>query len=397
MGNKLHLKWLPGNGIAAILLLLASAHTGAREVFSLVDGNDGNGLWLSAQVWLNDDVPDDAVVKNAVVANNRFVALSDAKQVKPAMIAGGKSGKDLAKTPALLPLDATDVAYKAFWRWGDNALLDVSYQLPKRLIPWRSDYQCGQTPGCQLLTQPQTQFFELSYFQYKQNQAKTIARSEFTKKTPSQSAYHVLWSDPDNRPDYSGAEAAPDSSDLQWTLKLSPLTATLIWKQGEIVVQGDDEKKQAPAIVSLFSRTVNRMLAKERFERGLAEESGPTEQYVQPIANNGYGYFVRYVDEGNGKQQSRRLVYQEQLVEMVTNWQEVDVVGSLELANRGFLFIQPTVLVEQGDTAVLQKSAVTVFEYQLDGPLTMELGVKADWIGALLSNDYLLEAIRKQS
>ena len=59
------------------------------------------------------------------------------------------------------------------------------------------------------------------------------------------------------------------------------------------------------------------------------------------------------------------------------------------------MFIQPWYkAASEKDKNKLRSGSVTVFEYAKGNKKTLELGVRTDWLGAILSNDLLLEALR---
>ena len=104
---------------------------------------------------------------------------------------------------------------------------------------------------------------------------------------------------------------------------------------------------------------------------------------------NGKGIFSRTIS-ANGSQSSKRLVYQEQVFNTITAWRKVNIVASLELSDRTFIFAQPVLKASESE-ATDTLGAIYVFELAGNN---LVLGVSADYIGALLSTDQLLEALR---
>lgn len=358
------------------------------KVYPILENNDGAGLWLNARIVSTADAMahSNLSIKNAIKINNVLISLKSVKNLNQNLLITDIKTLNLRQTPALLPIDAEEVKYQRAWLWGNQVMLDVKYLLSsQRWVPWRSDYKCIVADNCKLLTDVKDQFFELSYFLIKQNNyANQLDDITFLQKLNSNYIlYTMSWSDPMSTPTY-GKKIDIDmekNSSLDWILRIHKLDEVLIrneenflWKSGK----------------SLYSNVFVDALNELKISADLSEK-----QYDMPLDTKNYGFFHRYYDVNEGMQSSKRIVYQEQLFEMVSEWSQIHLLGYLNLSDRSFLFLRPT--LEDIDFNP-KKSAVTVFEYRKVGNTPkFVFGVKADWVGAVLGNDYLLEAIRKGS
>lgn len=381
------IKWLKALACCSLVLVTFMVQVFAveRQNFVLIDGINNTGLSLSAKVWRGAKLPNDKAIQSAVKSTRTLVEMKDTKQVKQAQIRTDIKTLNLKRTPALLPVEADSVEFNSIWQWGDEVLLDVVYKFPKQRIPWRSDFYCPSNESCKLLTTPKDQFFELSYFLYQQNQAKTFKKPLNTKDL----SFDLVWSDPFSLPIYSKSANKLKANNLVWTLQLNRLE-TMLEKQKNIFVQvpeNPDKVAKKASNSQLLAQTLNVLIARAMI---FADEEANT-----PLDSNRYGYFKRSVNQKKGIQSSKRLVYKEQLINMVSSWQKVELIGSLDLKDRGFLFIQPWYkAASEKDKNKLRSGSVTVFEYAKGNKKTLELGVRTDWLGAILSNDLLLEALR---
>lgn len=386
--------------LAAGSMLLAHSVM-AQKAYVLIDGNNNTGLWLSARVWAGHTTPNDVRIKNALKTNGKIVGYTQSRQIQQRDVAVDLSTIDVARTPALLPIDAREANYQTYWRWGSNVLLDVEYVTDKRRIPWRTDYQCLDDNQCKLLVDPKEQFFELSYFQIIQNKKRRDDLEALYKDNANMMTYTVNWADPASAPVSSTTRLTPSNNELLWNLRLRKVNQTFIRNKKDDAFSIQENKGQKvtvnPAANSLKT-SINQVLARAKLEYdpALSPRDRAMQDYANPIQPNGYVYYAHNLDQSTGRQKGKRMVYHEEITKMFQSWDKVTVIGTLEVAGRGFLYIQPTLEEKEiGEQKIeARPGAVAVYEYPIKNPAKLQFGVQTDWIGALMMNDHLLEAIR---
>lgn len=383
------MKKILGIGVMFIALAVHTSGFAQRTTFQLINGEDSTGLWLSVQTWQGSQLRTEPAVRQALEVNGQIIAYDDASQLKQSQVAKPLNALDLQRTPALLPIDANQVEYNRVWKWGNDVLLDVRYLLPTRTIPWRTDYRCG-AGQCQLLVEPKDQFFELSYYLYKNQSTSAVPENALIARPAGMSQYVVNWPAPTDVPIFTASTIATDAA--VWYLNIASIDTELRWNNKTEQFVASKAKESNPLAQKLLAK-INQRLAAAKLEQAIATETtDEPDEYRTPIEKRGFGYFKRNLSDGSGIQTAQRLVYHEQIYNMLQSWRSITLIGTLQLGDKNFLFIQPTLKADDNNK-LEQPGAVTVFESAVNGEL--ELGVSADWVGALLSSNQLLESIRR--
>lgn len=396
--KRLCLLFLMGILTAGFLVTSAKAN---EKAYVLVDGKNQTGLWLSANVWAGHSRPNDVRIQNALKTNQKIVGYTQSRQIQQRDVAVDLTTIDVARTPALLPIDAREATYQTFWRWGSNVLLDVEYVTASRRIPWRTDYQCLNDSQCKLMVDPKEQFFELSYYQIVQNKKRRDDLTPLYKNNKDFVTYTVNWADPASLPVSQKTKLTPSNHELLWNLRLRKVNQTFVHsKKDGVFISSEVEGKQVTVnpVANGLKNSINQVLARAKldYNPALTPKERAMQDYANPIERNGYAYYAHTLDTGTGRQKGKRMVYHEEITKMFQRWDKVKVIGTLEVANRGFMYIQPTLEAQEiGEQKIeARPGAVAVFEYPVKNPAKLEFGVQTDYIGALMMSDHLLEAIR---
>ena len=365
-------------------LIASNSAFSQQTAYQIVEGKNGTGIWLSMhKANLNQTSPN---VSSAIEQNNLITSFTKASQLNNTHLNTPINQVNLRKTPALIGIDATSVSYKNAWEWGNQVIFEATYQTASRAIPWRSDYACDTTNACKLMVKPKPQFFELSYYMYANNPIVSKPASQLTLPNSQLAKYTVQFAQPGTKPTFNKPTTGTKSA--TWTLFLEKESSSINYAPSSQSFEIPPGASR-PASIVLLQAQLNEVIKAVKIEEMLQDPSQPKIEYKLPLQTKGVGIFQRKLN-ANGTQSSSRLVYQEQIYNMITKWRSVNLVASLSLDDRIVLFVQP-VIVGTAEQATNYLGAVYPFEIK-DNKVT--LGVSSDYTGALLSSDRLLESLR---
>lgn len=375
--------------VAGLLLCASQAMADVlRKQVILIDGDGAGYLSLIANYSsdFDDLVKSENFALDAIELNDLLVLKSKNNSDSIIKYIHKLSGSpiNVKRTPALIHLDAKKVNYNSIFLWGNQILLDVTYTAFGRKIAWRSDYFCEETVGCKLLIEPQDQLFELSYVMLR-NEAKPSWKlfkerqgNSHLKNTDSQ----IIWPFPEKTPHYYKNEKKSYKNSIEWNIVLDDLNVTLVRKKQVWQVSGGDKQDISDAMVKFL----NSFQDKSMLSIGERE-------FVTPIDAGEYSYY-QYVLDGN-KQVGKRLVYVEQLNNYINQWNRMKLLGYLKLGGRGFIYFKPYTAGISG-VENLAQVPVAVFEFvESNGLFSVVPGIKSDLYATLLSNEFLMESIRR--